>query len=389
MPVKRWGGSRGLLAAVVGGLLAAGGAVASSDFDPAHPEGWKLPGADLYGVYAQGDTVWAVGYWGTVLRSTDGGETWTHTATPTRETLFSVSFADAQHGWAVGANGALLRSTDGGVSWEEQSATRVDTFGERSPVDVHLFGVAAVSANEAWTVGDYGLVLHTRDGSSWEQVTLSEEVFADDNLLERIFNAVDFSDPRHGWIAGEFGTTLRTNDGGKTWVGDRTLVDTPNDIYLYDISAIDGERAAISGLAGTVLTTQDGGQTWEPQRTGSSAGLFGVSWTDGRGGAAVGDRGEIFTREANPGRWIRPEQPRLFNWLADVDHADPNRIFAVGEKGLILRSEDGGLSWVQVAGAPPPPLGGVSVPPEPGAAIEPSKRSGRQVPAAPTAAPQP
>ncbi len=55
--------------AVPGASLAAG-------FEPADPRSWELPRSDLYGVAALGDTVVAVGYWGTVLRSVDGGLNW-------------------------------------------------------------------------------------------------------------------------------------------------------------------------------------------------------------------------------------------------------------------------------------------------------------------------
>jgi photosystem II stability/assembly factor-like uncharacterized protein len=357
-------------------------ALAASDLDPAHPESWRLPKTDLYGVEARGASVWVAGYWGTVLRSTDGGKTWSHSPTPTRETLYTVSFGDERHGWAAGANGVLLRSTDGGASWALQSALFEDEFGESRPVDVHLFGVSAVSTREAWVVGDLGIVLHTRDGSTWEQVRIPEEAFADENFPDRIFNAVDFPDAQHGWITGEFGTTLRTRDGGETWVGERSLVDTPEDIYLYDVSALDEHRAAVSGLAGSVLVTEDGGLTWQPRRTRSSAGIFGISWSNQRG-SVVGDRGEMFTTDEHQADWIEPERPRLFNWLTDVAHANEALLFAVGEKGVILRSEDGGVSWKQVAGTAPIPLSGVSVPPELGTLIEPSSRGVPTPPANP------
>src|SRR5262245_34572728 len=55
----------------------------NAKLDPARLETWKLPKASLFGVASHGDKVWACGYWGTLLRSQDGGKTWTQSDTPT------------------------------------------------------------------------------------------------------------------------------------------------------------------------------------------------------------------------------------------------------------------------------------------------------------------
>jgi photosystem II stability/assembly factor-like uncharacterized protein len=333
----------------------------AADFDPASPESWLLDGADLYSVAVQGDRVWAVGYWGTALRSVDRGASWKPTATPTRQTLYAVDFADEQRGWAVGAAGSILRSIDGGATWTRQMAIFEDEFGERRPLDTHLFGIAAVSGDEAWAVGDMGVVLHVSDGESWRQLMISEETYPDEEALDRIFNAVHFVDSQHGWIVGEFGTILRTRDGGASWSGEREIQGAAGDLYLFDIAALDADRAATVGLAGSVLVTENGGQSWQVLRTGTSAPLYGLSWGN-PSGAAVGDRGEIFTTEDRGGSWALPKRPPIFNWLQAVASGHDADFYAVGENGVVLRSMDGGRSWKQMRGASPSPRTGVSVP---------------------------
>ncbi len=54
---------------------------------------------------------------GTILRTTDGGETWTFQASRTGNHLFGVSFVDANTGTAVGDLGIVLRTMDGGETW--------------------------------------------------------------------------------------------------------------------------------------------------------------------------------------------------------------------------------------------------------------------------------
>src|SRR5215467_9921904 len=65
-------------------------------------------------------TMVAVGYGGTILRTTDGGATWTPQFSGTTNILYGVSFVDANTGTAVGGNGTILRTTDGGATWTVQ-----------------------------------------------------------------------------------------------------------------------------------------------------------------------------------------------------------------------------------------------------------------------------
>jgi photosystem II stability/assembly factor-like uncharacterized protein len=346
---------------VLVGLVCA--ASVNAALDPAHLETWNLPRASLYAVTSEGQNAWAVGYWGTVLRSIDSGKTWTETRTPTAKTLFGVSFADANTGWAVGAGGVVLRSTDAGVTWTLQPVQLPDEMGGSRPLDTNLFGVAALSPTEAIAVGDLGVVLRTRDGEHWEKVPLDAAVLADDNVPERIFNAVVFTSPTDGWIAGEFATLLRTTDGGNTWVGQRTIEGAPNDLYLFNLSAAPGGPAAAVGLAGSVIVSSEGGAKWESRSVDTSAGLFAIAW-QGEQGVAVGDRGVLFVTQDGGKTWTDPKRPKLFNWLSGATFPSATEALVVGEGGLVLRSEDGGATWVAATtpslSTEPPmqPLGG-------------------------------
>jgi photosystem II stability/assembly factor-like uncharacterized protein len=351
-----------LLAAI---LAAASAASAAGDLDPAHTETWRIPEPDLFAVALRGNQAWAVGYWGSVLRSEDGGATWSDVSTPTDATLYDVAFADENHGWAVGAGGTLLRTTDGGRSWTPSDATVVDPFdGSQRPLDSSLFGVAAVSPTEAWAVGDFGVVLHTLDGSAWSGVPIPQEAFGDDNIPDRIFNAVKFTNRDEGWIAGEFGTTLRTADGGETWVGQREIQGAIDDIYLFDVAANGAGDALASGVGGVAIGSRDGGSVWANLRVPTTAGLFGTA-LDGERGLLVGDRGVLMVSRDGGSSWHEPARPRSFNWLRGVAFGPDGLALAVGEGGLILRSTDGGESWERAMGHAPPPASGVSVPEPP------------------------
>jgi photosystem II stability/assembly factor-like uncharacterized protein len=76
---------------------------------------------DLHGVHCVGDQIWAVGRPGSaVLHSPDQGLSWNVFTTGQPLPLNGVYFANAQRGWAVGNFGSILGTADGGKTWRVQ-----------------------------------------------------------------------------------------------------------------------------------------------------------------------------------------------------------------------------------------------------------------------------
>ncbi|MCH8038848.1 MAG: hypothetical protein IH977_00700 [Nitrospinae bacterium] len=112
-----------------------------------------------------------MGEGGTILATTDAGQTWTKQTSGTRIRLQAVAFVSPTQGWAVGRDGTILITTDAGQTWTPQ------TSGTRAL----LFDVAFVSPTQGWAVGAVdtdpetstsGLtILLTKDGgTTWEPV---------------------------------------------------------------------------------------------------------------------------------------------------------------------------------------------------------------------------
>lgn len=291
---------------------------------------------NFYGVAIHDGRAWVVGYYGTILHSSDRGETWEIQSSPTRNALFTIRFVGASTGWISGSYGTALHTSDGGKSWR---ARTVDTT-------EHLFASHWFDERHGWMGGSRGMTLRTEDGGrSW----LARSVSGD-----YTFSAVTFIDASRGWIAGEFGVIFRTLDGGKSWVKQKSPVEvsfssgaSQNLFALLFTAPAEGYAFGLDGL---VLQTRDGAR-WEVlRRRENSAGqnaanhLFAAAAFNGRI-AAVGERGTLLQQDGDKGSWQQAggQIPRLS--LNGIAFGKDGFGLAVGNRGVVLRTGDGGKTW--------------------------------------------
>jgi hypothetical protein len=79
--------------------------------------------SELTGVcFVDQNNGWISGWTGTILHTTDGGETWNPQTAPPTNAYNSVFFTDALNGWASGYAGIMIHTTDGGQNWISQSS---------------------------------------------------------------------------------------------------------------------------------------------------------------------------------------------------------------------------------------------------------------------------
>lgn len=240
----------------------------------------------------------AVGEQGVVLLSDDRGRTSRQARqVPVSSTLTAVAFADAQHGWAVGHWGAILSTSDGGENWSVQRMA--------SDEDRPLFAVHFFDAEHGVAVGLWSLVLTTDDGGkSWTQQKLAPPpgaTRADANLLHVFADASG-----HLYATGERGLVLRSDDRGRTWVYHSTGYAGS---FWSGIALPDGSLL-VGGQRGTVYRSVDGGQHWARVDLDNKSSITGFA----AGGAKVllvgldgvraysQDAGQHFTVSVRPDR---------------------------------------------------------------------------------------
>jgi photosystem II stability/assembly factor-like uncharacterized protein len=265
----------------------------------------------------------AVGKFGLILSSTDGGKNWEMRSSGTTKTLTAVSFADHEHGFVVGGGGTLLATVNGGVLWQSQNSGTKD----------HLLGTYAVSASRVFAVGAFGTLLSTADGgASWNRHELKwdsliERIVRESGYVEPNLNAVYFSSPETGWIVGEFGLVLHTRDGGQTWISQRSGADLPQ---LYAVQFLDDRRGWAVGQAATLLETRDGGQHWSPLEIATKRDLYHLALEAERG-VIVGD-GVILVSHNGGANWNMVGMKREDRWLSGVA-IDASNAVIVGKAG--------------------------------------------------------
>lgn len=233
----------------------------------------------LYNIYFVNENIgYITGARGTILKTEDGGKTWNRkiarneNARPNpnrrggggiRANLMGIQMISDTVGFIAGSENTILKTTDGGETWLGSS--------ERARVGEtrnNLENIWFVSPTTGWVIGSYGTLLHTTDsGESWKK----QNAGVDNNLF-----GIHFFNEQIGWISGQEGLILHTIDGGKTWKQQET--DSYDD--LLDIMFVDEKVGWAAGNFDSVLHTTDGGETWKSTKTGASGSIKGLFATD-------------------------------------------------------------------------------------------------------------
>ncbi len=113
-----------------------------------------LANLDFNAIANVGPKAWVVGRPGSViLHTADSGMTWKMLPTGQPLPLHGVYFMDDKKGWAVGELGTILATSDGGQSWQIQQRggkRAAATFVHAQPEDVPLDSLAFLGAEEGY-----------------------------------------------------------------------------------------------------------------------------------------------------------------------------------------------------------------------------------------------
>lgn len=220
-------------------------------------------------------TAWASGTSGSVLRTTDGGATWTTHRVPDADSLDfrDIAAFDGLTAYVLsaGEDGRIYRTADGGRTWQLQfqNQTKTAFFDCFDFWDAH-HGIAMSDP-----VDGRILLVRTDDGTHWTELprAIGPAVLKGEASFAASGTCLLTSGRNRAFIASGGGAQARvfvTNDAGSSWTAATTPVTAGKEsagifsLALRDadhVFALGGDYAQPASEA-PVATTSDGGRTW-------------------------------------------------------------------------------------------------------------------------------
>ncbi|HEX8067587.1 MAG TPA: YCF48-related protein [Thermoleophilaceae bacterium] len=369
----------------IGGVVTAVVAVAIAAVSAAAPvrtgsSGWtwgnpRPQGNNLTAIDFSGARGYAAGEFGTLLRTDDGGTSWSGIRTALTDDLSKLRVIDADT-FVAGGGCTLLRSTDGGQTLRrlrfnpsascsaglaamhfpsrdvgflvrsDNSVLRTDDGGQRFASRTSLPATGGGAVNDAWfTSADNGVVVTGADtlgkvfrttdaGQSWNEVATSSAL-----------RGVHFVSATVGYAVGQ-SEVLKTTDGGATW--------TPRPVAppsLRQVRCADEMHCVVVSSANVVMFTDDGFDTLEnatsPSPGASAVTALWASYASATRSVAIGGTGITWVSDDAAATFARTSAvlPQIYHRLRLTS---PSTAFAPGTSGSVARTTDSGATWAAV-----------------------------------------
>jgi photosystem II stability/assembly factor-like uncharacterized protein len=243
---------------------------------------------------------------------------WSPRDSKTKEALTCLSFIDGKNGWAAGHGGVVIRTSDGGETWTVLREGSVD--------NQPLLDLQFVSINVGYACGAYDTILKTTDGGrTWQNLRTG---------LDIIHNTLAFYNENTGFLAGEFGTILKTVNGGFSW----TKMNTNGFKGTFNgINIMPSGKIIAYGMKGKILMSYNGGLSWNDIKSGTIESLFRAAFS-GKDVAIVGRQGVVLLSN-DEGKSFSVKLEEDLTAFSGVCAYPGGGFLCVGEMGTIYKVE--------------------------------------------------
>jgi len=266
------------------------------------------------------------------------GAEWEAQSSGTTNNLYGVNAVSETNAWIVGVYGTVLHTTDGGETWDDVW-TQSDT--------VHFYDVECIDDNTVLVLG-YSIdtqsiltshIYKTTDcGSSWILVYEENSIWLNDIEMFGLSEGFAVGDPvDHVWVM------LTTTDAGDTWSRVNTAplaadgeVSTP-----YAVCWVTSSIGWFGSNMSKAYRTTDSGTNWSPVDIPNYNNFMRIAFFEtGIGLAASGDAFQRTTDNGNAWQSMTPPDNDIIQNIVVF-----NDVFWLLSEKAIYASMDQGLSW--------------------------------------------
>lgn len=250
-----------------------------------------------------------------VIKSVDGGATWSKKYLGPFDTeAYDMQFPTSSIGYLVGRNGRILKTTNGGNSWSLQTTnTTADLY------EIHF-----ISADTGFVVGDDTFLKTADGGATWVKSTLSGNYGT----------SVCFINSKRGFVGCNSGTILETNDSGISWSVKNPKL--PSYIWdIKFINDTTGFIASGYSNQGVIYKTTTSGKYWEPLPSSNFGwALLDMFFINNQIAYAVGENGTIIKTASGGGQtgpfpYFQPDHATLCEDTATIlkNYGPPSYVY--------------------------------------------------------------
>ena len=332
---------------------------------------------------------------GSLLRTSDGGDTWKIVFQHQRDVISQVEFLDQKTGFAYsptyfnGDDLSFIYTEDGGTSWRKSSIAvgdmkaflplssntllktteypatiqKLDNFygnwttsytmpeffagclfmpyGELIEFEklsnnkILVLGASKRARNSGIINDSVSFILESSDsGNSWDTLWCGNKDAA---------NSLFFLNQNIGWMGSEKNLIYKTNDGGHSWLVIHK--DSVSNFFITSIFAKDSLNIIALSSGSTLITSTDGGISWSEKQIGDKIEnpnnrIYFVNNNKGF------YSGNDFYKTTDGGLTWQKESKSYSSSITKIDFVNSMEGWAIGGKTL-YKTIDGGTTWTK------------------------------------------
>lgn len=261
---------------------------------------------------------------------------WVKIESGTLSWLRAIHFANDNVGWIGGSSGALFFTADGGQSWQRSPRPTKDNIRDIFFADPQNGWLLCEGPTNGSVLERTSHILETRDGGqTWHTIPFDGK--------NRQFIKFVTDQKRIIFVAGEEGSVAFSESAGEF----SSIIQLANRGIVSDGAILANRTFFVVGGAGLLLRSSDLGRTWENpvlKDSGRRHRLNAVFFSNSSVGVAVGNVGRIVRTTDGGNSWISVPS-NVTEDLYSVIFTDSFNGIAVGSNGVILKTVDSGKTW--------------------------------------------